>query len=271
MHLDLVGPLPTSPDGFSYIFTMIDRTSRWLEAVPVKDITADTCVQIFVATWVARFGVPSTITTDRGTQFTSQQWSQLCRSLGSSHTTTTAYHPQSNGMIERAHRQMKEALRARGASTDWPAHLPWVLLGLRAAPKEISGVSSAEAVFGQQLVMPGELTEVSEAKPTDFVRRLKSHNPPVVQQPKTWAQVVASEKQPLQKTSMVYIRKCGAVPPLAPAYDGPFAVEQHGSKFWKVRVGDRLEIVTVDRLKPHRGQEEVMVAVPPKCGRPRKT
>ena len=70
---------------------------------------------------------------------------------------------------------------------------------------------------------------------------------------------------------MVYVRKCGAVPPLAPAYDGPFAVEQHGPKFWKVRVGDRLENITVDRLKPHRGQEEVKVAVPPKRGRPRKT
>jgi hypothetical protein len=68
---------------------------------------------------------------------------------------TTAYHPQANGLVERAHRQLKDALRARGASTDWPSHLPWVLLGLHAAPKEISGISSAEAVFGGQLVLPG--------------------------------------------------------------------------------------------------------------------
>jgi hypothetical protein len=52
---------------------------------------------------------------------------------------TTAYHPQANGLVERTHRQLKDALRARQAGVDWPAHLPWVLLGLRAAPKEVSG------------------------------------------------------------------------------------------------------------------------------------
>jgi hypothetical protein len=73
---------------------------------------------------------------------------------GTRHVMTTAYHPQANGLVERTHRQ-----RAREAGSDWPAHLPWVLLGLRAAPKEVSGFSSAEAVFGQPLVLPGELVQ----------------------------------------------------------------------------------------------------------------
>jgi hypothetical protein len=70
------------------------------------------------------------------------------------HIMTTAYHPQANGLVERAHRQLKASFRARGAGTDWPAHLPWVLLGLHAAPKEVSGVSSAEAVYSEQLNAP---------------------------------------------------------------------------------------------------------------------
>ncbi|MFO0001722.1 MAG: hypothetical protein ACK559_11365, partial [bacterium] len=61
---------------------------------------------------------------------------------------TTAYHPPSNGLVESAHRQLKDSLRTRLAGNDWPAHLPWILLGLRAAPKEDSGVSSAELVLG---------------------------------------------------------------------------------------------------------------------------
>ncbi len=71
------------------------------------------------------------------------------------HITTTAFHPCSNGMVERCHRQLKDALRARSEANDWPDHLPWVLLGLRAAPKEESVVSLAEMVLGDPLVLPG--------------------------------------------------------------------------------------------------------------------
>ncbi len=54
MHVDIVGPLPTSAEGFSYLFTMVDRSTRWLEAVSIKSITAQQCVDTFIATWVAR-------------------------------------------------------------------------------------------------------------------------------------------------------------------------------------------------------------------------
>jgi hypothetical protein len=135
---------------------MIDRSTRWLEALPVKDLEAATAADALVSGWISRFGVPADITSDRGTQFCSQVWRALCEKLHITHHTTTAYHPASNGMVERAHRQVKEALRARAAQNDWPAHLPWVLLGLRVAPKEDSGVSSAEMVYGARLNIPGQ-------------------------------------------------------------------------------------------------------------------
>jgi hypothetical protein len=56
-------------------------------------------------------------------------------------------------MVERAHRQIKDALRARLAGVEWPQHLPWVLLGLRSAPKEDAAMSSAELVFGAALTL----------------------------------------------------------------------------------------------------------------------
>ena len=87
--------------------------------------------------------MPATVTSDRGMQFTSDTWQQLCKHLGCKHVTTTAYHTQANGMVVRAHRQLKDALRAREAGAEWPDHLAWVLMGLRAAPKESNGVSSA--------------------------------------------------------------------------------------------------------------------------------
>ena len=93
VHRDLVGPLPVSADGFLYIFTIIDRTTRWLEAVPLKEMSAATCSQVFFSHWVSRFGVPATVTSDRGTQFTSDTWQKLCKRLGIEHVTTTSYHP----------------------------------------------------------------------------------------------------------------------------------------------------------------------------------
>ena len=110
-----------------------------------------------MASWGARFGVPATITTDQGTQFTGSTWQCMCKALGSKHVRTTAYHPQSNGMLERFHRQLKTALRARCSGADWLEHLPWVLLGLLAAPKEEAGLSAAEATYGHSMVLPSQL------------------------------------------------------------------------------------------------------------------
>jgi hypothetical protein len=172
-----VGPLPVSSRGFNHIFTMIDRSTRWLEAVPLKDTSATSCADTFVATWVARFGVPELITSDRGPQFTSTVWSALCSRLGISRSLTTAFHPQSNGMVERAHCQLKDALRARAAGHDWPALLPWVLLGLRTAPKEDSNISSAELCLGAPLTLPGEFIAGPEPPPQKFVDSLRAAPP----------------------------------------------------------------------------------------------
>jgi len=266
VHVDLVGPLPAARDGSRYLFTMIDRTSRWLEAVPIKNMEAATCAEVFISAWVARFGVPAQLTSDQGRQFSSAIWAHVCQQLGVQHQMTTAYHPQANGMVERAHRQLKDALRARLAGKSWLDHLPWVLLGLRAAPKEDSGLSSAEVLYGEPLTLPGQFVAAREPDVRELIKRLQ-HVPHLLTRP---LPVLAAEDPPqvFQAAQMVYVRNMGTLPPLSPQYRGPFRVLARSAKHFKLQIGARTEQVTVDRLKPHLGAVTAGPALPPVRGRP---
>ena len=177
IHVDLVGPLPVSA-GFTHIFTVMDRTTRWPEAFPVKDITAATCFDALINGWVARYGVPLHITSDRGAQFTSALWHGMAASLGATLHHTTAFHPQSNGILERYHRVLKASLRARLKGPNWSAALPWVLLGLRTTPKEDSNISPADATLRHPPLLPGEFIAACPSRPTDSVIPVKHHGIP---------------------------------------------------------------------------------------------
>ena len=84
VHIDIVGPLPSS-HGFSYILTCVDQFPRWPEAIAVVDITAETVAGAFKGSCIARCGIPSTVSMERGRQFNSILWTELMRLLDSKH------------------------------------------------------------------------------------------------------------------------------------------------------------------------------------------
>jgi Integrase zinc binding domain/Integrase core domain len=93
VNMDIVGPLPSS-NGLSHLLTIMDHCSRWPEALPLSATTPAACASAFFHGWLSRFGLPSSLTSDRGPQFTSSVWAPLCKLLNISHTLTPAYHPQ---------------------------------------------------------------------------------------------------------------------------------------------------------------------------------
>jgi hypothetical protein len=269
LHVDLVGPLPRS-EGFSYLFTVIDRTTRWPEAIPLAAVTAADCAAALLRGWIQRFGVPSTITSDRGPQFTSSLWAAMCKLLAISHVPTTAYHLQANGLVERFHRRLKEALRARTASSDWHAHLPMVLLGIRSAWREGSQFSPAEAVYGAQPVLPGHFLANPESPSPFFLKDLQDVLAGRTPQPTVHNSSPGPLSLPedLLLASHVLVRRDGAQPPLAAAYDGPFQVLERSLRFFKLQIGSRTDTVSTLRLKPCHAPPDVQAALPPRRGRP---
>jgi hypothetical protein len=90
--------------------------------------------------------------------------------LDNAHRQTTAYHPESNGAVKRLHRRLKDALCVRTTTATWAEEILWVLLGLRAQPREDTGLSPAEAVFCAPIVLPNEFLKGDEI-PVDTISK----------------------------------------------------------------------------------------------------
>jgi Integrase core domain len=266
IHIDNVGPLLCSPDGFLYLSMAVDWSTRQVEALPLMGTNAADCAEAFIAGWVARYGVPSVVTSDRGVQFMSAFWAATMARLGVKHKPTTAFHPQPNGAMERFHRRLKDSLRACLANSDWPQHLPWVMLGLRAAPREDSGLSAEELVFGAPLSLPGPVITTTEAPPEDSVQRLRAGVPCVAPLPLPSLPALPMPPSSLMATAFVYVRALPVAPGLSPMYRGPYEVVKRTTKYFIIKMGSRFDAVTINRLKPHLGGPVVPAAPPRKSG-----
>ncbi|BHF66791.1 hypothetical protein SprV_0200981300 [Sparganum proliferum] len=252
VHIDLVGPFPTSR-GCNYLLTAIDRFTRWPIATPIPNITADSVAHAFLEHWISHYGIPSTITTDRGQQFESRLFNNLTDLLGCSRIRTTAYHPSSNGLVERFHRQLKASLRAHDNPSHWSEHLPLVMLGIRTALKPDLECSAAELVYGTTLRIPGDFFGHSQRSadldPSDYVQRLRqvmTHlraTPPRAPTSKSYID------PNLLTCSFVFVRVDSVRRPLQQPYDGPFRVLSSTDKHFTIDRGGRTDVVSVDRLK----------------------
>ena len=218
----------------------------------MEDATTVSCATALLDAWISRFGLPEHITSYRGSVFTSDIWSSLAQLLGVNLHHTTSYHPQTNGMVERWHRTLKASLTTRCSTSDWCSQLPWVLLGLRTMPKDGLIHSSAEMVYGQPLVVPGEFfpyDSTADQSHAETLRRIvKDLAPcrPSKQHQHTTSYVPAE----LKSSDYAFIREDAHKPPLSNPYRGPYRVLARTDKSYRIQLDNREDWISIDRLKP---------------------
>ena len=250
IHVDIVGPLPVS-EGARYLLTIVDRSTRWPEATPMSEASTSACAQALLSSWISRFGVPDDITTDRGPAFISDLWASLALLMGTNLHSTTAYNPATNGMVERCHRSLKAALMARCIDENWIRQLPWVLLGLRTAPKSDGTASPAEKVYGETLAVPGEFFPTNENDGDTSLSQLRERAKQFTPCHKTYEDRTSHFKPAaLDSCKHVFIRQDAHRQPLTRPYRGPYQVLERNKKAYKLLVHGREDWVSIDRLKP---------------------
>jgi hypothetical protein len=144
------------------------------------------------------------------------------------------------------------------------------MMGIRTAWREGSDFSPSEAVFGSQLVLPGQFLSAPEPpSPTflqDFQGVLAGRSPLPTAHHTTPSPEALPEE--LLLTRFVLVRRDAVQPPLSPLYDGPFLVLERSLHFFKVQLGSRTEVISTQRLKPCHTPEDAQPAEPPRRGRP---
>ncbi|XP_026481486.1 uncharacterized protein LOC113388301 [Ctenocephalides felis] len=225
IHIDII-KLPNI-NGYPYCLTIIDRFTRWPEAIPLKDISADTIVQALFSNWISRFGTPCVITSDQGCQFESAIFKSLMDAIGAKKIRTTAYHPQSNGLVERWHRtSYKEDLKA----------------------------SPAEMVYGTTLRLPDEFFTSKElsSDPQAFLdchRKIMRAIKPTATAHHNKANMFVLKD--MNTCTHVFVRADNIRKPLEPPYSGPYKIiERISYKVYNIFMDGTNKSISVDRLKP---------------------
>ena len=153
--LDCVGPLPKSRNGNQYLLTLMCTATRYPEAIPLRTITAKAVVKAMTK-FFSTYGFCKVVQSDQGTNFLSRVFKQVLGSLGIEHRVSSAYHPESQGALERWHQTLKSVLRkyCLEVGGNWDEGVPFALLALREAVQESLGFSPNELVFGHTVRGP---------------------------------------------------------------------------------------------------------------------
>ena len=150
--------LPRTTRGNQFALVIEDYFSKWVEVFPLQRTIAPSVAQCVLNGWVSRFGCPYTILSDQGQEFESMLFKELNDAIQTSKLRTTAYHPRTDGMVERCNRTLIDIL-SKFATTepDWDLKLPLVLFAIRTSEHASTGFSPFLLTYGKEARIPWDI------------------------------------------------------------------------------------------------------------------
>ena len=177
--IDILGPLPKSPDGYRFLLVVTDRFTKLTHAFPLKRIKADDVAIMFVNEWVFKYGAPKELVSDNGSQFVSTLFQEACKLLSVDNAFTMTYHPQTNGQAERFNRSLTAMLRCyvEDHPAEWPKYVRALCYAYNSAVHQTTGKSPFELVLTRPPpeFMVTHRTDRRQAAPArdDYLARLE--------------------------------------------------------------------------------------------------
>ena len=141
---------------------MVDKFTKWIEAKPVKMAESGPVID-FISGVVHRYGVPHSIITDNGSNFTADEVITWFTTMGIKLDYASVYHPQTNGQVERANGLIMSGIKPRlvrslkESDKHWVEELDSVLWGLRTTPNHATGYTPFFMVYGAEAVLPCDI------------------------------------------------------------------------------------------------------------------
>ena len=175
---DIIRPFPPSKLGNRYVVVFSEYLTKWVEAFPVPSIEAPVIARLLVDEIFTRHGAPRTLLSDRGSNFLPSLVTEVCRLLNTKKVNTTAYHPQTDGLVER------EAISSYVSSNqlDWDVYIPAILFAYRTSPCVSTGDTPFYLLYGREprlapdvsLLPPSQLSSSVEEHRARIARRIEA-------------------------------------------------------------------------------------------------
>lgn len=168
VSLDIVGPLPVTENGNKYILTLQDDLTKFSQAYALRQHDAETIADCFIRNFICKFGSPSIILTDQGADFTSNLIKEIAKLFKMKKINTSAYHPQSNGALERSHSTLIDYLKhyVNNEQSNWDQWLDFAMFSYNTSVHTSTKFTPFELVFGIKPSLPSSITKEPEFKYT---------------------------------------------------------------------------------------------------------